>query len=94
MGGSGKVWSGRVAGGGRAGAMGTSGLCPKSCRRFGVKNARGENLWAKIGGGLGKDWGGGSGQRLHFVGKKLIFVGKEKCIISLRFYVVVRLHRF
>ena len=32
-------------------------MCPKSCKRFGVKNARGENLkakkervWAKMGG--------------------------------------------
>ena len=37
-------------GGGRAGAMGTSGLCPKSCKRFGVKYVRRVNLWAKIGG--------------------------------------------
>ena len=45
-------------GGGRAGAMGSSGLCPKSCKRFGVKNARGENFWAKsegVWGGLGKE---------------------------------------
>ena len=65
MGGSGQVWSGQTAGGGggHAGAMGTSGLCPKSCKRFGVKNTRRENLlaknegvWAKNGGwGLGKE---------------------------------------
>ena len=38
-----------------AGVMGPSETCLKSCNRSGVKNARGENLWAKIG-GLGKDW--------------------------------------
>ena len=80
MGGSGQVWSGRAAGGGRAGAMGTSGLCLKSCKRFGVKNARGENLWAKSDGVWAKN-GGGSGQRMHFVVKKRIFVGKENCIM-------------
>ena len=53
--------------------MGTSGLCPKSCKRFGIKNVRRENLWPMIGG----VW-----QRLHFDGKKRIFVGKEKCIIE------------
>ena len=67
-------------GGERAGAMGTSGLCLKSCKRFGVENAHGKNLWANIG-SLGKEWGG-SGLRLHFVVQKRIFVGKEKCIIT------------
>ena len=31
-------------GGGRAGAVGMSELCPKNSKRFGVKTARGENL--------------------------------------------------
>ena len=62
--------------------MGTSGLCPKSCKRFGVKNVRGENLWAKIG-GSGQRLGG-SGQRLHFV-LKANFRGQKnlkKCIMN------------
>ena len=43
-------------GGGRAGAMGTPGMCPKSYKLFGVKNTSGEDLsakkegvWAKMG---------------------------------------------
>ena len=32
-----------------------------------------EGVWAK---------NGGSGQRMHFVGKKRIFEGKEKCIMG------------
>ena len=44
--GGGRRGSGRAAnmGGGRARAVGTLGLCPKSCKRFGVKSARGENM--------------------------------------------------
>ena len=41
-------------------------MCPKQCKHFGVKNARGEPeiLWAKR----------GSGPKIHFVDKELIFV--------------------
>ena len=54
--------SGRAAGmEGRAGSVGTAGLCLKSCKRFGVKillkNARGENLWEKSGGVWEKNGG-------------------------------------
>ena len=63
----------------RAGVQGTWGMCTKSCKRFGVKNARGENLWKRVM-GSGKRMGG-SRKRVHFVGKKRIFVGKGKCII-------------
>ena len=59
--------SGQAAGiGGRAGAMGTLGLCPKSCKRFGLKNARGGNLKQRMGSGQRM---GRSGQRMHFVAK-------------------------
>ena len=62
-----RLW-GREGVGGRVGAMGTSGMCQKSCKRFGAKNARGDGLlakkevfWAKM--------EGGPGQRMHFVAK-------------------------
>ena len=58
--------------------MGTSGMCPKC---FGVKNVRGENLRAKKE-GSGQRLGGPE-QRMHFVGKNLILVGKEKCITGI-----------
>ena len=62
--------------------MGTSGLCQKSCKRFGVKNARGENLFAKNEGGVAKDWGGLGKECILWVKlEKRIFVGKEKCIM-------------
>ena len=33
---------------GCAGAVGTSGLCQRSCKHFGVKNARKESLWKRM----------------------------------------------
>ena len=52
--------------------MGTSGLCLKSCKRFGVKSTRWRICGQRV---------RGSGQRMHFVVKKRVFVGKENCII-------------
>ena len=49
--------------------MGTSGLCLKSCKCFGVKNARGENLSAKIGGVWAK---------IAFCGQNANFCGQRK----------------
>ena len=45
-------------GGGRAGVVGTSEFCPKSCKRFRVKSVRGENLWEKNEGVWEKNKGG------------------------------------
>ena len=71
IGGLGKEWGGLgKEWGGRQGPVSeTSGMCPKSCKCFGVKNARGENLWEKSDGGSGERVGG-SGKRVHFVGEK------------------------
>ena len=67
-----RAWPGLVVGGwrevGRAGVMGTSRMCLKSCKRFrlkfGVKNARGENLSAKKEGFWPSS--GASGQRTNY----------------------------
>ena len=82
-GGSWRVESGRAAGMGRAGAMGTSRLSPKSCKHFRVKYARGEIFGGKDWGVLGKDWGGLGKECILWGGKTQIFVGKENRIISM-----------
>ena len=72
---AGPGWLGRIGGGGGcAGVLGTSETWPKGCNRFGVKDARKENWWAKIGGSGPRLVG--SGQKLCFVGKKLILWAK------------------
>ena len=73
----GRAGPGRVGGwtggkGEHAGAIVTSGMCPKRCKCCGVKNARRENLWAKEEGVWAKN--------AAFRGKKITFVGKEKYI--------------
>ena len=74
-GGGGGGDSGRGAvlpGGGRAGAMRTSGMCLQNCKRFGEKNAHGEDLWSKKVVVWSKIGVVGFWQRMHFVVKKPI----------------------
>ena len=53
------VGAGRGGGGWRACAMGTLGMCLKSFKHFGVKNASGEDLWFKKKEVWAKKGGGG-----------------------------------
>ena len=62
--------------------LGTSGSSPNGCNRFGVKNARAEEICGQKRGGLGKK-GGGLGKKCILVGKKLKSLGKKNCIIWL-----------
>ena len=57
------------------------------CKRFGVKKARGENLWAKKEGVWAKM---GVWANNAFVCKKRVFVGKENSIISAMCHCAVR----
>ena len=63
--------------------LGASGSSPNGCNRFGVKNARAEEICGKKRGGLGKK-GGGLGKKVHFGGQKAKFAGQKNCIMSLR----------
>ena len=80
-------WPGRAGWGGGAGywaglrvwgyMLGTSGSSPNGCDRFGVKNARSEEICGQKKRGSGQKRRG-SGQKVHFGGQKAEFAGKKK----------------
>ena len=57
--------------------LGTSGSSPNGCNRFGVKNARAEEICGQKKRGSGQKRRG-SGQKVHFGGQKAKFAGKKK----------------
>ena len=60
--------------------LGTSGSSPNGCNRFGVKNARAEEICGQKKRGSGQKRRG-SGQKVHFGGQKAKFAGQKNCII-------------
>ena len=57
--------------------LGTSGASPNVCDRFGVKNARSEEISGQKKRGSGQKRRG-SGQKVHFGGQKAKFAGQKK----------------
>ena len=61
--------------------LGTSGSSPNgsTCNRFGVKNARAEEICVQKKRGSGQKRRG-SGQKVHFGGQKAKFAGQKKIV--------------
>ena len=57
--------------------LGTSGSSPNGCKRFGVKNARAEEICGQKKRGSGKKRRM-SGQKVHFGGQKAKIAGQKK----------------
>ena len=80
---TGRMGVGGWGGGYRAGLrvwgymLGTSGSSPNVCDRFGVKNARSEEISGQKKRGSGQKRRG-SGQKVHFGGQKAKFAGQKK----------------